>query len=313
MGAASSEGRGQADPAPAPQYGERVDSAALVGCYKHPRSVTFTLCHRCARPICSQCQHPIPVGVICSDCVRGASPQRARRSSAFRVPSQSHRPIITLTLIGICIAVWIAQALSINTVTRAFWYAPLYSLPQTFEPWRLITSIFTHSPQNFLHILFNMYSLWVFGRELEHALGRLKFLGLYLLAGLGGSVAVQMWGYTSIEAMRTPTVGASGAIFGILAASIIVYRRHNVPLSELSAFFTLLGINLLIGFLPGTSISWQAHLGGAIIGGFLCWIITARSVNTKPRVFACFLAVALFLLALSSLFWIIDPRLIFSA
>src|SRR5690606_397956 len=108
----------------------------------------------------------------------------------------------------------------------------------------MLTSMFTHSTGSFFHILFNMYALWLFGRELERILGRGLFLSVYLLAGLGGSLFVMLWGYTGIDAFRTPVVGASGAIFGVLGATLVALKTARVSTTSLAV---LIGINFAIG------------------------------------------------------------------
>src|SRR5699024_2788697 len=102
-----------------------------------------------------------------------------------------------------------------------------------------------------------------FGRELERSLGKLPYLLLYMLAGWGGSIGVMLWGYVSPDSLLTPTVGASGAIFGLLGATFIGLRALNVNATSLAV---LIAINLGIGFLPGSNISWQAHVGGMLAG-----------------------------------------------
>jgi membrane associated rhomboid family serine protease len=127
----------------------------------------------------------------------------------------------------------------------------------TGQWWRLFTAAFLHSPGSILHILFNMYALYVLGPPLEAVLGRARFLALYLVAALGGSAA--SYAFSSPAAV---SVGASGAIFGLFAAWIIAARRLN---ADARAMWVLLAINLAISFL-GSQIDWRAHLGGLAAG-----------------------------------------------
>jgi len=113
-------------------------------------------------------------------------------------------------------------------------------------------------------VLLNMYTLWIFGQLLEGLLGRWRFLTLYLISGLAGSVGV-LW----LGDPRTGVVGASGAIFGLMGAFLVIQRRLGGNATQL---FILLGVNLVIGFVPGFNIAWQAHLGG-LIGGALVGLI----------------------------------------
>jgi membrane associated rhomboid family serine protease len=171
---------------------------------------------------------------------------------AFR--STSTQPVVTWSIIALCALVYILQVLPGSSVTQVLLYYP----PLTYaEPWRMITALFVHSQGSIFHILFNMYSLFVFGPILERMLGRGRFLALYLLSGFGGSVAVLLL------SPNTPVVGASGAIFGLLGAFFVIQRRlggNNIQL------LVVIGLNLVIGFFPGLNIAWQAHVGGLIAG-----------------------------------------------
>ena len=141
----------------------------------------------------------------------------------------------------------------------------------------MLTSLFVHSQGSLFHILFNMVSLFVIGPILERALGRVRFLVLYLLSGLGGSGAVLLL------APGTPVVGASGAIFGLLGAIFIIQRRLGGNTTQL---LVVIALNLAIGFLPGTNIAWQAHLGGLIVGALvaLIYLRTRREDQRRLQV-----------------------------
>nr|WP_243752044.1 rhomboid family intramembrane serine protease [Leucobacter weissii] len=208
------------------------------------------------------------------------------RSARVASRRLSDAPVVTYGLMIACVLVFAAQWLSAtfgdNSVTEGLWYAPAYSLPDavassifsdvSFEPWRMLTVMFTHSTGFVLHILFNLYALWLFGRNLEQLLGRVWFLVLYVFAGLGGSLMVMIWVYFEPMSLLVPTVGASGAIFGVLAATLVAYRASNVNVTSLAV---LIAINFGIGFLPGAAISWQAHLGGMIVGAASMGILLA--------------------------------------
>lgn len=297
-----------------PQFGERAEYGPDDICYRHPDRPSFTLCQRCGRTICSECQQVSAVGVLCPECVRQAQPnvaQRATRSTRVtaRRLTDSGVPVITYGIMIVCALVFAAQMLSANFgdngVTRALWYAPLYSMPQLFEPWRMLTAMFTHSTGFLLHILFNMYALWLFGRNLEEILGRATFLALYLLSGVGGSLAVMLWAYVDVQSIQVATVGASGAIFGLLAATLVAYRAARVNITSLAV---LIGINFAIGLLPGAAISWQAHLGGMVVGGVTMWALLAtRGPRKKSARVAVLLAITATLLVLSGLFLVVPP------
>lgn len=239
-------------------------------CYRHPDRQSFVLCQRCGRTICGECQTPAAVGVVCPECMRqqrAAAPRTRSRVLA----ATSGTPVVTYGLIGVCVAVYLLQWLPGLDATSRLWWAGLYSYPFAFEPWRMVTSMFAHSQSFVFHILLNMYMLWILGRMLEPALGRARFLALYLMAGVGGSLGVLF-----LSDPRVPTIGASGAIFGLMGAFFVIQRRLGGNAVQL---LVLIGINLVIGFLPGLNIAWQAHLGGLVVGALVGFIL----VETRSR------------------------------
>lgn len=308
-----------------PQFGERIEFGPDDVCYRHPDRPSLTLCQRCGHTICPECQTVSAVGVLCPDCVRlaqGSAGRRAVRSTrtTARQLGDAGTPVVTYGIMLVCAAVFVAQLLSSwfgdNGVTHALWYAPVYSLPDSvsslrysdvgFEPWRMLTSVFTHSTGFLLHILFNMFALWLFGRHLEQALGRAAFLTLYLFSGLGGSLAVMLWGYVDAASIGVPTVGASGAIFGVLAATIVAYRAARVNITSL---VVLVAINFAIGLLPGAAISWQAHLGGMIVGALTTTLLLAtRGPRKQNARLLGLIAIGAVLVALSGLYLVLLPQ-----
>jgi membrane associated rhomboid family serine protease len=244
-------------------------------CYRHPNRQSFVLCQRCGRTICGECQTPAPVGFVCPECMREqrASAPRTRPAILTRMTG-ANAPVVTYGIIAICVLVFIAQSLPGigGTVTAALQYAGLYSYPQLFQPWRLFTSIFAHA--NFFHILLNMYTLWVFGMVMEPMLGRVRYLVVFLISGFAGSVGVLF-----LAAPNQPVVGASGAIFGLMGALIIIQRKLGGPMMQL---LILVGINLVIGFIPAFGIAWQAHVGG-LVGGALAGVILTETRSRARR------------------------------
>lgn len=265
-------------------------------CYRHPDRQSFVLCQRCGRTICGECQTPAPVGVICPECMaeQRASAPRTKPAVLRRARSAAGRgaPVVTYTLIGITVAVYLLQLVPGLAITPRFWYAGVYSLPENFEPWRMLTSVFLHSTTLIFHVLLNMYTLWIFGQLLEGLLGRSRFLSLYLISGLAGSVGVLWLGNPG-----TAVLGASGAIFGLMGAFLVIQRRLGGDATQL---LVLVGINLVIGFIPGFNIAWQAHLGG-LVGGALVGLIFVETRKREQRGLQVGLLVALtiVLLALS--------------
>jgi membrane associated rhomboid family serine protease len=128
------------------------------------------------------------------------------------------------------------------------------------QPYRFLTTAFLHA--NFLHIAVNMYALWIVGTYLERMLGRWRYLALFLVSAVGGSVAVLLLASPDSSAWVTPVVGASGAVFGAFAAILIVLRRTGRDATQI---LVLVLINLVLGFVVA-GISWQAHLGGLLTG-----------------------------------------------
>jgi membrane associated rhomboid family serine protease len=170
--------------------------------------------------------------------------------------------LATLVIIAVCVIVYALQWLIPGgAVENSFAFASAYADPAygSFEPWRMLTSAFIHSQGFILHIVLNMYMLWLFGQALEPLLGRIRFLAVYLLSALGGSV-----GYLVLTPIWPPVgvEGASGAIFGLFGAMLVVQSQRGGDTRQL---WVLIAINGAIGFIvPG--IAWQAHLGGLITG-----------------------------------------------
>ncbi|MCU1405247.1 MAG: hypothetical protein JWQ43_1550 [Glaciihabitans sp.] len=204
---------------------------------------------------------------------------------AFR--SSSDRPVITYSIIAVAVFVYLLQMLLGNLITLQLIYYPPFTLSQ---PWRLLTSVFAHG--GILHLLFNMYSLFIFGPVLERMLGRVRFLAMYLLAGLGGSVAVLLLAPTS------SVLGASGAIFGLMGAFFVIQR--GVGGSSNPALLIVIGLNLVIPFvIPNSNISWQAHVGGLVVGALVAFIYTkTRARRQKTLQIAALVGVAVLLVAL---------------
>ncbi|MCS5717448.1 rhomboid family intramembrane serine protease [Herbiconiux sp. CPCC 205763] len=243
-------------------------------CYRHPGRQSFILCQRCGRTVCPDCQVQAAVGVHCVECAaqdrREAPRVRRGRPALLRNLTGSGAPVVTYTLIAICLVVFGLQSIPGLGVTQALQFAPAYVLPipgAPFEPWRMITSVFTHG--SILHVLLNMYTLFIFGSVLERMLGRWRYLALFLISGLGGSVAVVL-----LAGPLTAVVGASGAIFGLMGAFFIINRHLGGNSVQL---LVLVAINLAYGFfVPG--ISWQAHVGGLVAGAIVALIF----VRTRP-------------------------------
>ena len=212
------------------------------------------------------------MGVQCVDCVREQARNAPRTRTALGGTVRTGRPVVTLTIIGLCVASWLLQLATGGEWTRQLAFAPFVAQS---EPYRFLTAAFLHSTSP-LHILFNMYALWITGPFLEQTLGRVRFAALYVLAAVGGSVGALLLADPRTDSWFVAVVGASGAVFGLFGAILLVLRRLGRNAAQI---LVLIGINFAIGFfVPG--IAWQAHLGGLVVGLVLgaayAWAPAAR-------------------------------------
>jgi membrane associated rhomboid family serine protease len=158
--------------------------------------------------------------------------------------------------------------------------------------WQPLTSMFTHV--EVFHIGFNMLALWILGPQLEAVLGRGRFIALYLLSGLVGSATVYL-----LSPEFTPTLGASGAIFGLMAALLVIAYKQRADVSQLMIW---IGINAALTFFGPGNISWQGHVGGFVGGLALAWVLVssprARRTTWQAAGFACVAVVVIVVFAL---------------
>ena len=281
-------------------------------CYRHPDRQSFVLCQRCMRTICPECQTQAAVGVICPECMqaerknRTPAQKRAQRrwggrSAAIAAPARSGKPMVTYSIIGVTAFVGLLQLIPGLDITGMLLFAAAYLFPDLsgfpFQPWRLLTAALVHS--GIWHIGLNMLALWMLGRSLEPMLGRWRFLALYVFGAVGGSVAV------AIISPGTPTIGASGAVFALFGALLVIGLHMG---ANMTGLFVLLGINLVVGFIPGFNIAWQAHIGGAAVGA-LVGLIILRTRKPAQRTWQILLLIALAVVLLAAVF-IVPPLLI---
>ena len=242
-------------------------------CYRHPDREAYVRCQRCERIICPECQVEASVGFLCPECAGGTPNQlQAAQRRAARLASSGARPVVSISLIAVNAFVWLLQVLPGSVVTQILAFSPM---ALAVEPWRALTAGFAHDPNNFLHLGLNMYSLYIFGQVLEPMLGKSRFLALYLLSVLGGSAAV-----TWLSSIVGYTLGASGAIFGLMSAYFVIARKLGAQGGQLIG---LIAINLAFGFLvPG--VSWQAHVGGLAAGALVALLyVNTRRLNQKTQ------------------------------
>ncbi|NEB01591.1 rhomboid family intramembrane serine protease [Streptomyces sp. SID13726] len=254
---------------------------AVTTCYRHTKVESHVSCTRCERYICPDCMREAAVGHQCPECVRegSRSVRRARTAFGGRITAV---PLVTYVLIGLNVLAYTGELVRPALVDRFemlgvglvgpdgghyVWQA---SYPADFhaegvvagEWYRLLTGAFLHLPPTegtfgILHIVMNMVSLWNIGRMVESQLGRVRYLALYLLSALGGSVLVLLIAPTEA------TLGASGAIFGLGAAYYVLARRLGADMAQVNRFMAGLLLWLLIS--AGLT-SWQGHLGGLLAG-----------------------------------------------
>jgi membrane associated rhomboid family serine protease len=246
-------------------------------CYRHPSRETGLSCSECGRPICYECMTPAPVGIRCPE--HSGKPQgmqKVTRAAERAVTGVGGRRVnaITIGLIGVNVLVALAELatnggfLSSSIFEKGSLFATGF-VSSSGQPlgvahgqwWRLFTSMFLHA--SFFHLLINMYSLFFVGSIMEQLIGRWRFLLLYLASGLAGSAGALL------ISPLTPTVGASGAIFGVLGGLFVLERRGNIATGGQIA--GLIVINLVITFAFASSISVGGHIGG-LIGGIILMV-----------------------------------------
>ena len=242
-----------------PSYGQRSDPRAAPDCPRHPGVRSVDYCKRCNRPMCVDCAIPTEVRSICVDC---ASPKRGWARRASRVGAAG-APVVTYSMMAICVLMYVVTSVSPSLK------ASLSLVPATLasRPWTILTGAFLH--HDFMHILFNMLSVYWVGRAIEPVMGRWRFLTLYLVSALGGSAFILAWCLIQPSEIFVATVGASGAVFGMFGAVFVLQRLGG---SDTTSILTLLGINLVYGFVV-SGISWQGHIGGAIAGVAATWVL----------------------------------------
>ena len=251
--------------------------AEMLRCYRHPDRETGVSCSECGRGICPDCMTFSPVGIRCPE--HSGQPQGPRRV-VENVSRRSQRApgFVTQVLIGINVGIYLLQlagGASINANSGwIFEQGALYGPFVAQGDWyRLITAAFLHYGP--IHLGMNMLALWWIGRPLEAWLGPVRYLLLYLVAGLAGSAGALIANPTAV------TVGASGAIFGILGAAIVLERQQTYVLG--GSAITLLVVNLAFTFaVPGISIG--GHLGG-LAGGALA-ILALSQFGRRSAVYS---------------------------
>ena len=247
-------------------------------CYRHPDRLSFVLCERCGRTICLECQNHVDGRVLCPDDAarsnvtmlpvnrRPKKQPRERRQSRLMSRISETTPVVTYTLMGIIALVWLVDVISRLSIEVFLWFIPaqlnvLQTTPghgPLFGPWTFITSMVSAPTggDGFLAVVFSLFSIFVIGRALEREFGRLKFLVMYVLSGLGASVfALLFVGIVD---------SASSAIFGVLAAYIVLMRKRAANMIWL---YAVVAVNIIsIALSTSRAVVWQGAVGGLLVG-----------------------------------------------
>lgn len=269
-------------------------------CYRHPENRGGVICQRCDRPICPQCMTQATVGFHCPECLPARShPGAAQPKIRTVIPGRwvDTRPRVTQAFIGLSLIGFVYSLLNggtpMNLGNQAAVDGALFARAASYsgdafdfigvdagEYYRLVTSAFLHD--GLIHLGFNLYALWILGTLLEHMLGRPRFAALYVVSMLGGSFGVML-----ISPNQT-TVGASGAVFGLMGALVFAQRTVGVSVWR-TPLMPVLALNLALTFVV-PSISVGGHLGGLATGVAVGWMFIAlarRRVSDWVSVVVC--------------------------
>jgi membrane associated rhomboid family serine protease len=259
-------------------------------CYRHPDREAYISCQRCERLICPECMNDASVGFQCPSCIaEGAKSVRAPRTMAGGLVS-ANAGAVSMVLIGINVVAFLLTLAAGGNDGSVFQHGAMLSESRFNAEgevlkgvadgayWRLLTSAFLH--EGLLHIVFNMYALYIFGPFVEHALGRLRFVVAYLTTSIGASVFVY-W----LSGPGTLTIGASGAIFGLFGMALILLLKAK---QDVTTLLVLLGINAFLS--TQGNISWQGHLGGFVFGCLLGAVFAYAPRERRTQVQAVALA-----------------------
>ena len=280
-----------------PPAGPDFSPPGFSACYRHPDRSTGIACQRCGRPICGECMNPASVGFQCPRCVGlGRSGTREPRTR-FGARVGAGTGSMTKVVMGLLVGVYV-----LNLVSRGLVEALLaMSNPEVAggQFWRLVTSSLTSG--GLLGLLMNLLVLWLAGRALESELGPLRFLVLYLAAGLGGATLLFV-----LAPFGSASVGAASAVVGLLGANAIGKRRSGEDIrSDVGLLVVLVLYSLVIGF---TSFGWLTLIGGIAVGAVVAAVLAsaprrnravAQAVGLLGVVLVCLAAVVVKLLVLS--------------
>jgi len=273
-------------------------------CYRHPERETYIRCQRCDRPICPDCMRDAAVGFQCPSCVVEGAKSTRTAKTPYGGKRTTNPGVLSIGLIATNVAVWLAIVVSgwqNSSLPYRLALLPTGRCESLDEPgsfylgatserlcsvatnsdgrwvdgvsegayWQLLTNGFAHI--ELWHIGFNMLALWFLGPQLEMVFGRVRFLALYLVSLLSGSALVY-W----LADEQSATLGASGAVFGLIGALLVVAQKVG---GDVRSLLIWLGLNVFITFAV-PNVSWQGHLGG-FIGGFLAGLVLVYAPKAR--------------------------------
>jgi membrane associated rhomboid family serine protease len=276
-------------------------------CYRHDDRRAGVSCQRCGRPVCPDCMHQASVGFHCPECTKT---NKQKVYTARTLPGLSDQPIITKVLIGINAVAFLAvlatggdiggvgSSLTDQGTVFAAWLGSDGEVVgvATGEWWRIITSGFLHG--GLIHLGMNMLFLWILGPQLERALGRWNYLAVYIAGLVGGSLGALIFD------PFVPTLGASGAIYGLLGAALVLQRSSGINVWQ-SGILGLLLINVMITFaIPQISIG--GHLGGLVGGLLASFAVVEISQRSKSRVLPAVVVLGITAVLFGASLWVAD-------
>ena len=239
-------------------------------CYRHPDRPAGVRCQRCDRPICPACMNSAAVGFQCPSCFNEGVRSIPRTRTSMGGVQRGNVQVVSMTMLALNVLVFIAVRSGSPRLLNDLVLVPVLV---DSEPWRLLTSAFTHV--QIFHIFSNLFMLWQLGPMLEQILGRLRFTVLYLLSALGGGVAVWILG-----APGSATLGASGAVLGLVGALLVISKARGLDVTWIVGY---VAITAVLSFIV-PNISWEGHLGGFVTGAAVAWVFLQETKRRQNKV-----------------------------
>jgi membrane associated rhomboid family serine protease len=239
-------------------------------CYRHPDRPAGVRCQRCDRPICPACMNSAAVGFQCPSCFNEGIRSIPRTRTSLGGVQRGNVQVVSMTMLALNVLVFIAVRSGSPRLLNDLVLVPVLV---DSEPWRLLTSAFTHV--QIFHIFSNLFMLWQLGPMLEQMLGRLRFTVLYLLSALGGGVAVWILG-----APGSATLGASGAVLGLVGALLVISKARGLDVTWIVGY---VAITAVLSFIV-PNISWEGHLGGFVTGAAVAWLVLQDTKRRQNKV-----------------------------